>query len=436
MDDHLLVGRVARAHGNRGQVIVNLETDFPEERFKAGEELLVGPAAEAREITEVRFHQGRPVIALRGIETMNDAEALAGAELKVRASTVPSLPAGTFYRHDLVGCEVRETNGNVVGRVTAVEGSLERSRLVVVGNRGEVLIPLVAGICLSIDTAAQRIVVNPPEGLIELNLREAGAEARSWSWELEAARKLKIDIVTIFPTMVQAPLAEGIVGRAIERGVIDVRVHDLRVHTTDRHRVVDDVPFGGGPGMVLKPEPLFRAVEGIRAERGAPAAVILTSPDGRRFSHADAVRLSGAGHFVILCGRYEGVDERVRAKLATEEISIGDYVVSGGELPALVIVDAVARLVPGVVGDETSVARDTFAGGLLDFPQFTRPAEFQGMTVPPVLLSGHHAEIEQWRRREALKRTLERRPELLTDAALSPSDRAMLKELGSIQKKE
>jgi tRNA (guanine37-N1)-methyltransferase len=240
---------------------------------------------------------------------------------------------------------------------------------------------------------------------------------------------VKIDIVTIFPGMVHAPLAEGIVGRAIERGVIDVRVHDLRAHTTDRHRVVDDEPFGGGPGMVLKPEPLFRAVEAIRAERGAPTAIVLTSPDGRRFSHADALRLSQLGHLVILCGRYEGVDERVRAHLATEEISIGDYVVSGGELPALVIVDAVARLVPGVVGDETSVARDTFAGGLLDFPQFTRPAEFRGLAVPPVLLSGHHAEIAQWRRREALRRTLERRPELLTEAALTEADRAVLEEL-------
>jgi tRNA (guanine37-N1)-methyltransferase len=234
--------------------------------------------------------------------------------------------------------------------------------------------------------------------------------------------------------MVQAPLAEGVVGRAIERGVIDVRVHDLRVHTTDRHRVVDDVPFGGGPGMVLKPEPLFRAVDAIRAERGVPGAVVLTSPDGRRFSHAEALRLSRLGHFVILCGRYEGVDERVRANLATEEISIGDYVVSGGELPALVIVDAVARLVPGVVGDEASVARDTFAGGLLDFPQFTRPAEFKGMTVPPVLLSGHHAEIDQWRRREALRRTLERRPELLSEATLSEADRAVLQELSETTK--
>jgi tRNA (guanine37-N1)-methyltransferase len=240
---------------------------------------------------------------------------------------------------------------------------------------------------------------------------------------------VKIDIVTIFPKMVAGPLAEGIVGRAIERGLLDVQVHDLRDHTTDRHRVVDDMPFGGGPGMVLKAEPLFAAVEHIRAERGAPAAVILTSPDGRRFTHADAVRLSALGHIVVLCGRYEGVDERVRENLSTEAISIGDYVLSGGELPALVIADAVARLVPGVVGDGESVARDSFARGLLDYPQYTRPAEYRGMGVPPVLLSGHHRDIERWRRREALARTLERRPDLLADAVLDPEDRALLLEL-------
>jgi tRNA (guanine37-N1)-methyltransferase len=224
---------------------------------------------------------------------------------------------------------------------------------------------------------------------------------------------MKIDIVTIFPKMVQASLAEGVVGRAIDRGLIDLHVHDLREHTTDRHRVVDDVPFGGGPGMVLKPEPLFRAVEHIRAERGTPAAVVLTSPDGRRLTHAEAERLSALPHIVILCGRYEGVDERVRQHLATEEISIGDYVVTGGELPALVIVDAVARLLPGVVGDEESVRRDSFVRGLLDFPQYTRPADFRGLTVPPVLLSGHHAEIEKWRRQQALERTRRLRPDLL-----------------------
>ena len=227
---------------------------------------------------------------------------------------------------------------------------------------------------------------------------------------------LKIDIVTIFPRMVEGPLQEGIVARAVTRGLLDIRVHDLRAFTTDRHRVVDDVPFGGGPGMVLKPEPLFAAVEAVRAQRGSPSAVILTSPDGEKLTHDVAARFSGMDHLVILCGRYEGVDERVREHLATDTISIGDYVVSGGELPALVIVDAVARLVPGVVGDEASVAGDTFAsGGLLDYPQYTRPADFRGMTVPPVLLSGHHAEIEKWRREQALARTRLHRPDLLKE---------------------
>jgi tRNA (guanine37-N1)-methyltransferase len=240
---------------------------------------------------------------------------------------------------------------------------------------------------------------------------------------------VKFDIVTIFPRMVEAPLAEGIVGRAIARGLLDVRVHDLRSFTTDRHRVVDDVPFGGGPGMVMKPEPFFRGVESIRTERGTPGAVVLTSPDGATLTQRVAERLRGCAHVVILCGRYEGVDERVRAHLATEEISIGDYVLSGGELPALVIVDAIARLVPGVVGDEQSVACDTFSTGLLDFPQYTRPAEYEGQEVPAVLLSGHHREIERWRRRAALARTLERRPDLLAVADLGPEDRAILDEL-------
>jgi tRNA (guanine37-N1)-methyltransferase len=247
---------------------------------------------------------------------------------------------------------------------------------------------------------------------------------------------MKIDIVTIFPSMVTAPLMDGvgIVSRAIARGLLDIRVHDLRDFTTDRHRVVDDMPFGGGPGMVLKPEPLFAAVEAIVAQRSAEAAassrsdvsagasakaeggraIVLTSPDGARLTHRVAERLSALEHLVVLCGRYEGVDERVRAHLATEAISIGDYVVSGGELPALVIVDAVARLMPGVVGDATSVSGDTFArDGLLDFPQYTRPAEFRGHRVPPVLLSGHHAEIEKWRREQALERTRRHRPDLL-----------------------
>lgn len=240
---------------------------------------------------------------------------------------------------------------------------------------------------------------------------------------------MKFDIVTIFPRMVEAGLAEGVVGRACARRVLDVVVHDLRGFTTDRHRTVDDVPFGGGPGMVMKPEPLFEAVEWIRGQRGSPDAVLLPSPQGARLTHAHAVRLSGLEHVVVLCGRYEGIDERVRMALATEELSIGDYVLSGGELPALVIVDVVARLIPGVVGDERSVERDSFARGVLDHPHYTRPADFRGMAVPDVLLSGHHAAIERWRKREALGRTLQRRPDLLAAAKLNEEERAILETL-------
>jgi tRNA (guanine37-N1)-methyltransferase len=253
---------------------------------------------------------------------------------------------------------------------------------------------------------------------------------------------LKFDIVTIFPGMVQPMLREGIVARAIERGLIDVAVFDLRDFTTDRHRVVDDTPFGGGPGMVLKPEPFFRALARIREMRGEPTAVVMPTPQGRPFSHAEAARLAGMDgasgaeggtprqtHTVVLCGRYEGIDERVREALASEELSIGDYVLSGGELAAMVILDACARLVPGVVGDERSVREDSFATALLDHPHYTRPAEFEGRRVPDVLLSGHHGDIERWRRREALRRTLERRPDLLAAAALDAEQQRMLRDL-------
>jgi len=240
---------------------------------------------------------------------------------------------------------------------------------------------------------------------------------------------LKFDLVTIFPRLLEAVLAEGVLGRAVARGRIDVAVHDLRDFTTDRHRTVDDVPYGGGPGMVLKPEPFFRAVDHIRATRGAPDAVVLTSPQGPPLTHVAAARLSGLGHVVILCGRYEGVDERVRERLATEELSIGDYVLSGGELPAAVIVDAVARLVPGVVGDEGSVEAESFVRSLLDFPHYTRPADIAGARVPEVLLSGHHGDIQRWRKRQAIERTLERRPDLLAQATLDDEERAILEEL-------
>lgn len=262
--------------------------------------------------------------------------------------------------------------------------------------------------------------------MARLKLRPAGRSPRQADHVL-----MKIDIVTIFPEMVEAALAPGVVGRARQAGVLDIVVHNLRDFTTDRHRVVDDVPFGGGPGMVLKPEPMFEAVETLAAQRGTVDAVLLMSPAGTPFSQADARRLAGMKHLVVLCGRYEGIDERVHEHVATEEISIGDYVLSGGELPALVVIDAVSRLVPGVVGDEQSIEADSYSGGLLDYPHYTRPAEYRGHKVPAVLTSGHHGEIRRWRRREALRRTAERRPELLESADLDDVDRKWLQEVNA-----
>ena len=240
---------------------------------------------------------------------------------------------------------------------------------------------------------------------------------------------MKFDVITIFPRMIEAGLAEGVVSRGRERGLLDIAVHDLRNFTTDRHRSVDDVPYGGGPGMVMKAEPLVRAVDRIRQTRGSPGVVVITSPQGRRFTQAEATRLGRAGHVALLCGRYEGMDERVFSLTGAEELSIGDYVLSGGELAALVIVDAVSRLVPGVVGDEQSVEEDSFSRGLLDYPHYTRPAEFGGLKVPDVLLSGHHADVRRWRKKAALARTLERRPELLETAALDEEERELLREI-------
>jgi tRNA (guanine37-N1)-methyltransferase len=240
---------------------------------------------------------------------------------------------------------------------------------------------------------------------------------------------MKFDIVTIFPSMIEAGLGEGVVSRGVERGLLNVAIHDLRRWTTDRHRTVDDVPYGGGPGMVMKAEPLMRAVDEIRVTRGTPDSIVLLSPQGRTFTQSEAERFAALGHIVLLCGRYEGMDERVRDVVATEEISIGDYVLSGGELAALVIVDAVSRLVPGVVGDEQSVVEESFSRGLLDYPHYTRPADIAGHRVPDVLMSGHHADVRRWRRKAALVRTLDRRPDLIESATLDDEERALLDEI-------
>ena len=233
---------------------------------------------------------------------------------------------------------------------------------------------------------------------------------------------MRFDIITIFPEIFSAVFDFGIVRRAVEAGLIEIRVHDLRDYTSDRHHQVDDRPFGGGAGMVMKPEPLFRAVEAVTI--GEPdVSVLLLSPQGRLFDQSTAREYAEKPRLVLICGRYEGVDERVAENLITGEVSIGDYVLSGGEIPAMVVIDAVTRLIPGALGCEQSAERESFVGGLLDYPHYTRPAEYRGLKAPDVLLSGHHSEIESWRRHKAIEKTLRRRPDLIRCRILSDDER-------------
>jgi tRNA (guanine37-N1)-methyltransferase len=237
---------------------------------------------------------------------------------------------------------------------------------------------------------------------------------------------MRIDILTIFPGMFRGPFEESIVKRAMDKGLVQIFLHDIRDYTSDKHRTVDDYPFGGGQGMLMKPEPLFAAVEDVQGQAPERGPIVLLTPQGRLFNEEVAVELARHDRLIIICGHYEGVDARVHEHLATDEISIGDYVLSGGELAAMVVVDAVVRQIPGALGSPLSSADDSFAEGLLEYPHYTRPADFRGMGVPEVLLSGDHGEIARWRRQQSLLRTARRRPDLLAGAELSEEEKRWL----------
>jgi len=238
---------------------------------------------------------------------------------------------------------------------------------------------------------------------------------------------VRIDILTLFPAIFEGFLGESIVKRAQDNRLIEIFLHDIRQYALDKHGTVDDYPFGGGPGMVLKPEPVFRAVEAVQ-DQDSPGKIILLTPQGKLFAHQLAKSLSAEKRLVLLCGRYKGLDDRIRT-LADQEISIGDYVLTGGELPAMVVIDSVIRLIPGVLGDEESAAGDSFFQGILDAPQFTRPRVFRRLRVPEVLLSGDHEQIRLWRKKEALRRTLQRRPELFRNISLSEEDKGLIAQI-------
>jgi tRNA (guanine37-N1)-methyltransferase len=243
---------------------------------------------------------------------------------------------------------------------------------------------------------------------------------------------MRIDILTLFPQMFEVPFSFGIFKRAIDNGLVNINLVNIRDFTHDKHHTADDYPYGGGAGMVLKPEPIFEAVESVKAgldKEEGELPIILLSPQGRLFSHKIARELSRYPHLILICGHYEGVDERVMEHLATDVISIGDYVLTGGEVPALVVADAVLRLLPGVLGSEESPLEDSHASGLLEYPQYTRPAEYRGWQVPEILLSGNHAQIAKWRREQIIRRTLERRPELLDKADLGLEDRKLVERM-------
>ena len=235
---------------------------------------------------------------------------------------------------------------------------------------------------------------------------------------------MKVDVLTLFPDMFSAVMSESMMWKARDRGLLDFRARDIRDFAQDKHRQVDDSPYGGGGGMILKPDVLVRAIESVKGDADTP--VILLSPQGRKLTHAVAAELSRLPRLILVCGRYEGVDERVRDLAISDEISIGDYVLTGGELAAMVLIDAVVRLIPGVLGAEGAQHRDSHADGLLEGPHYTRPPEFRGLGVPEVLTSGRHADVDRWRRQGALKRTWQRRPDLLASAELSDEDRAYL----------
>lgn len=245
---------------------------------------------------------------------------------------------------------------------------------------------------------------------------------------------MRIDVLTLFPQMFAGLLSCSIIGRAIERGLVDIRLHDIRDYTHDKHHVVDDYPYGGGAGMVLKPEPIFEAVEAVKLELNLSSMpTILLTPQGRLFSQEIARELASYQNIILICGHYEGVDERVAEHLATDEISIGDYLLSGGEIAAMVVVDCVIRLLPGVLGSEVSLVEESHIGGLLEYPQYTRPPVYRGLAAPSVLLSGDHADVARWRRKQSLLRTAKRRPDLIEKAVLSPEDRTLLSETFEIK---
>ena len=399
----MAIAQLGKTRGNRGEVTAVALSSKPE-RYQALQEVFLfapdgSAGGEKYEIESTWFHGGTLVFKFRGVDSISDAELLYGREVRVPASERTRLDEGEYFQSDLIGCEVVDKRtGESIGQVTAWDDG---------GGTGPA-----GGEQQSADS------VRP------IHLR--GDRSRGQTDRGRIARRIEglkppviFHVLTIFPEFFEGPFAHGVVKRGKDAGLLDIQIHNLRDWTHDRHRTVDDRPFGGAEGMVLKCEPIFSAVESIWPERAPTQKVVLLSAQGRLFDQSIANRLTESSGILLVCGRYEGVDERVAEHLADEEISIGNYVLSGGELAAAVVIDTVARLLPGVLGNEASSAFESFQDtghgeGLLDCPHWTRPAEFRGWKAPDVLLGGNHEEIRKFRRKIAREKTERLRPDLLT----------------------
>ena len=400
--DRVTIGKVGAVHGIHGELRIIPLTDFVE-RFAGMKEVMVGD--EMLHIESCKFHKQFVLLKFREYPVREQAMRLTGRLLTVARDEAVPLEEGEFYTFDIIGLTVYDTAGTELGTVENVlrTGSNDVYQARRPDGR-ELLIPALKAVVREIDIAGGRMVVDLPEETDD-------------------------DMITLFPEMFAGPFGASITKRAVEKGILDIHFTNFRDYSFDKHRHVDDSPFGGGAGMVLKPEPMYRAVRAVLEETAMHAAsrrVLIMDPAGPVFTQAKAKELASYEQLVFICGHYEGFDARIYP-LADEAISIGDFVLTGGELPAMVITDAVSRMLPGVLGDAESAPTDSFYDGLLGFPQYTRPRDFEGMEVPEVLLLGDHAKIRQWRHEQSLRLTQEKRPDLLAKKALSDEDRDILR---------
>jgi tRNA (guanine37-N1)-methyltransferase len=488
--DRIAVGIIRKPHGVRGDASVEPWT-ADVSRFEDLTRVTLA-APHDRElrlavIDGIRVHGSRLLLHFEGVDSPEEVGELRNWTIEIPASEARALEADEYYLHDLVGLELIDVDGVSRGVVTVADEAGSGVLLTVRRPDGHTYdVPFAASICTEIDITNRRMRVDLPEGIEDLDAipvsdpakaspvdssglvdpgvilsrRSAAKDPEVESTEGRGAStppdpgfnsgvlrraspaqddtraraglkpQLRVDIVTIFPKMVEPLVGEGVIARAMKSGILDIHIWDLRDFATDKHRSTDDEAYGGGPGMVMMAEPLFRCFDAIRDQNPeARPHVVLTSPQGRVFDHALAQEHAARPWLVILCGRYEGVDERVREAIVDEELSIGDFVLSGGELAAMVVVDAVGRLIDGVVGNAGSVEGDSFYNGLLDYPHYTRPEELRGARIPDILLSGHHEKIRKWRKEQSLRATLRKRPDLLERAELDAEAKAILRNI-------